>query len=320
MRRAADIAAGEPAPSTSATLTYRSVEIDGIDIFYREAGPEGAPVVLLLHGYPSSSRMFETLMPLLADHYRVIAPDYPGFGHSGAPPADGFNYSFGRLAEVMESFTHCLGLRSYILFVQDYGGPIGFRLALAGPDRVKGIIVQNAVVSEDGLGPAWEVRKAFWSDRAAMEEVVISEFVSLKGAKARHLGASPHPERYNPDSWTDEFAHLSRPGQREIQANLFWSYQTNVASYPSWQAWLGEARLPLLVLWGRYDPSFTVAGAFAYQRVAPQAEIHILDAGHFALDEQLDEIAGLVRAFLARQAPEGAGRWLGAASDLVERA
>jgi pimeloyl-ACP methyl ester carboxylesterase len=288
------------APSTCATQTYRSVEVEGLNIFYREAGAETAPTILLLHGYPSSSRMFESLMPLLADRYRLIAPDYPGFGHSDAPPHDGFAYSFDHLAEVVTAFTDRLGLTSYVIFVQDYGGPIGLRLALARPDRIKGLIVQNAVVSEDGLGPAWEIRKAFWSDRAAFEDVVISDFVSLKGAKTRHVGASPHPERYNPDSWVDEFAHLSRPGQREIQSDLFWSYQTNVASYPKWQAWLGEAALPILVVWGRYDPSFTVEGAYAYRRAAPQAEIHVLDAGHFALDEKLDEIAQLVGDFLGR--------------------
>ena len=289
-------------PSTSSSVTYRTVAIDGLKIFYRQAGPADAPTLLLLHGYPSSSRMFDSLMPLLADRYRLIAPDYPGFGQSDAPPADQFDYSFDHLAEIVDKFTVALGLESYVLYVQDYGGPIGFRLALAHPERVRGFIVQNAVASEDGLGPAWDIRKAYWRDRAAYEAKVIPGFTSLEGARVRHVGASPHPERYNPDAWLDEYALLSRPGQQAIQADLFWSYQTNVAAYPKWQAWLRQRQPPMLVVWGRYDPSFAVAGAMAYKKAAPGAEVHLLDAGHFALDEKLDEVAGLIRAFLARQA------------------
>jgi pimeloyl-ACP methyl ester carboxylesterase len=290
-------------PSTSASLTYHSIAIDGVNIFYREAGPADARTLLLLHGYPSSSRMFDTLMPLLADRYHLIAPDYPGFGQSDAPPADEFAYTFDHLGEVVVKFADVLGLKSYVLYIQDYGGPIGFRLAVAHPGRVKGIIVQNAVASEDGLGPAWEIRRAYWKDRAAYEDKVIPGFTSLEGAKSRHIGSSPHPERYNPDAWCDEYALLSRPGQEKIQADLFWSYQTNVAAYPKWQAWMRQHKPPMLVVWGGYDPSFAVAGALAYKREVPDAEVHILNAGHFALDEKLDEIAALIRGFLARQPP-----------------
>ena len=298
--------AGVALPSTSSSLTYRTVLIDGLNIFYRQAGPDDAPTLLLLHGYPSSSRMFDTLMPLLADRYRLIAPDYPGFGQSDAPPADQFDYSFDHLAQIVGKFTDALGLRSYVLYIQDYGGPIGFRLVLSQPERVKGFIVQNAVASEDGLGPAWDIRKAYWRDRAAYEAQVMPGFTSLEGARVRHIGASPHPERYNPDAWLDEYALLSRPGQQEIQADLFWSYQTNVAAYPKWQAWMRQRQPPMLVVWGRYDPSFAVAGATTYKKAVPGADLHILDAGHFALDEKLDEIAGLIRRFLARQpAPFG---------------
>jgi pimeloyl-ACP methyl ester carboxylesterase len=287
--------------STAATLAYRTVEVAGVNIFYREAGPRDAPVLLLLHGFPSSSRMFDTLMPLLADRYRVIAPDYPGFGHSDAPSPDAFAYSFDNLAKVVDGFVEALELRRYSLFLQDYGGPVGFRLMLAHPERVQAIIVQNAVAHEEGLGPLWESRKAYWRDRAAHEEAVMTAFTSLEVARGRHVGTSPHPERYNPDTWSDEYAALSRPGQRRIQADLFHDYQTNVAAYPAWQAWLRANKRPVLVVWGRYDSSFTVAGGKAYGRDAPHAEIHILDAGHFALDEKLDEIAALIRAFLARQ-------------------
>src|SRR3984957_5774500 len=226
-----------PGMTPFGATTYKTVIVKGVSIFYREAGPSKAPAILLLHGFPSSSRMFDTLMPLLADRYHLIAPDYPGFGRSDAPPADQFAYTFDHLGEIIGKFTEALGLQSYVLYIQDYGGPIGFRLALAHPERVKGFIVQNAVASEDGLGPAWDIRKAYWRDRAAYEAQVIPGFTSLDGARVRHVGASPHPERYNPDAWHDEFALLSRPGQQQIQADLFWSYQTNVAAYAKWQGW-----------------------------------------------------------------------------------
>ena len=289
-----------PLTSTAASTTYNHAQVNGIRVFYREAGPKGAPTLLLLHGFPSSSRMFDALIPLLADRYHVIAPDYPGFGQSDAPDAASFDYTFDHLAEIVDQFTRQLGLTSYVLFLQDYGGPIGFRLALAHPERVKAIIIQNAVAHEEGLGPLWEQRRAYWRDRAALEEKVISSFTSLQGARERHVGSSPHPEKYNPDTWTDEYAALMRPGQRRIQADLFYDYRTNVSSYPKWQTWLREHQPALLVLWGRYDPSFAVAGAAAYQRDVPDAEVHILDAGHFAMDEALDQIAPLVRSFLAK--------------------
>ncbi|MEA3264710.1 MAG: alpha/beta hydrolase [Pseudomonadota bacterium] len=291
------------APSTSASIAYRTVQVDGVDIFYREAGPKDAPTILLLHGYPSSSRMFATLIPLLADRYHVVAPDYPGFGESGTPPASTFTYTFDNLAKVMDGFTQAVGLKSYVLYQQDYGGPIGLRLAIAHPERVRAIIVQNAVAHDEGLGPGWEPRRAFWRDRAANEDKIVTPFVSLAGAKARHVGSSPHPERYDPEQWRGEYALLSRPGQRRIQSDLFFDYRTNVAAYPQWQAWLRAHRPPLLVLWGKYDPSFAVAGAHAYKRDVPEAEVHVLDAGHFALDEKVDEIAALIRSFLGRIDP-----------------
>jgi pimeloyl-ACP methyl ester carboxylesterase len=245
--------------------------------------------------------MFDTLIPLLADRYHIVAPDYPGFGHSDAPPRSTFAYTFDNLAEVIGALTRKLELSSYVLYLQDYGGPIGFRLALAHPEKVRAIVIQNAVAHEEGLGPAWDLRRAFWKGRTEYESRVIPGFTSLAGARERHVGSSPHPERYNPDTWTDEFASLSRPGMTGIQADLFYDYQTNVASYPKWQAWMREHKPPMLVVWGRYDPSFTVAGAGAYERDVPAAEIYLLDAGHFALDEKVDEIASLIRTFLAKQ-------------------
>ncbi|MGO9421619.1 alpha/beta fold hydrolase [Roseiarcus sp.] len=298
---AAGAAKAQPVASDSSTTTYRFVTVDGLKIFYREAGPKNAPTILMLHGYPSSSRMFATLIPLLADRYHLVAPDYPGFGESDAPPPSEFAYTFDHLAKVVDDFTNVVGLREYVLCQQDYGGPIGMRLAVAHSDRVRAIIVQNAVAHVEGLGPAWDIRKAFWKDRAAYEDKVIPGFTSLEGAKIRHLGSSPHPERYDPETWEREAALLSRPGQPQIQSDLFFDYQTNVAAYPSWQAWLKDRRPPLLVLWGKYDPSFALAGAEAYRRDVPDAEVHILDAGHFALDEKVDEAAALIREFLAKR-------------------
>ena len=302
---AATFIAGHAAPaaaleSTSASTAYHRITVDGTGIFYREAGPKDAPTILLLHGYPSSSRMFATLIPLLANKYHLVAPDYPGFGESDAPPASQFQYTFDHLAKVVDEFTQAIGLRDYVLYQQDYGGPIGMRLAVAHPERVRAIIVQNAVAHEDGLGPAWDIRRAFWRDRAAYEEKIIPGFTSLEGAKVRHLGSSPHPERYDPEAWEWEAAHLSMPGQRQIQSDLFYSYQTNVAAYPFWQEWLKRHHPSLLVLWGKYDPSFALPEAEAYQRDVPDAEIHILDAGHFALDEKVDEAAALIHGFLAK--------------------
>ena len=297
----ASAAEAQSVASDSSTTTYHTISVDGLRIFYREAGPKDAPTILLLHGYPSSSRMFATLIPLLADRYHLVAPDYPGFGESDAPATSVFAYTFDHLAKVVADFTQVVGLRDYVLYQQDYGGPIGMRLAVAHPERVRAIIVQNAVAHEDGLGPAWDVRRAFWKDRAAYEDKVIPGFMSLEGAKARHIGSSPHLERYDPETWELEAALLSRAGQRQIQSDLFFDYQTNVAAYPSWQAWFRDHRPPLLVLWGKYDPSFALTEAEAHQRDVPDAEVHILDAGHFALDEKVDEAATLIRDFLAKR-------------------
>jgi pimeloyl-ACP methyl ester carboxylesterase len=255
---------------------------------------------VLLHGFPSSSRMYAALIPLLADRYHLIAPDYLGFGHSEAPPPQAFAYTFDHLAQCIDGLLDGLGVHRYALFVQDYGGPVGFRLALARPERITALIVQNAVAHEEGLSALWGPRRAFWQDRAAHEETVRQNLLSLEATRQRHVGTSPHPERIDPDTWTDEHAFLSRPGMDRIQLELFYDYRTNVASYPRWQAYLRERQPPLLVVWGKYDPSFTVAGALAYGREVPEAEIHLLNAGHFALDEALGIIAALSRRFLQR--------------------
>lgn len=283
---------------TRANVRYRTVDVDGLEIFYREAGPRDAPAILLLHGFPSSSRMYETLLAPLADRFRLVAPDYPGFGHSAAPAPDEFAYTFDNLATVMMGLVDRLALDRFALFVQDYGGPVGFRIAQAQPHRIRAIVVQNAVAHEEGLGPLWETRKAFWADRPRHETALRTNLLSFEATRLRHVGRTPHPERYNPDAWHDEFAFLSSPGQIDIQTELFYDYRTNVERYPQWQHYLREHRPPMLVVWGKHDPSFTVEGAHAYRRDVPDAQIHILDAGHFALDEACDEIAGHTRRFL----------------------
>jgi pimeloyl-ACP methyl ester carboxylesterase len=288
--------------------TYRTVRAEGLSIFYREAGPADAPAILLLHGFPSSSRMWQPLLDRLAGPFRLIAPDYPGFGHSDAPSHTEFQYTFDQLAGVVGSFTQAVGLTSYTLVVQDYGGPVGFRLAVAHPERLDALVVQNAVAHEDGLGPLWKTRREFWADRGAHEAALRENFFSFAATRQRHLGTSPDVESYDPDLWTDEFAFLSRPGQQDIQTDLFYDYRTNVASYPAWQRWLREHRPPLLVIWGRYDSSFQVAEAKAYRRDVPDAEVHVLDAGHFALDEQPGQIADLTRGFLQRRPARRLGR------------
>jgi pimeloyl-ACP methyl ester carboxylesterase len=291
--------------SSRSSISYHAAEIDRLKIFYREAGPANAPTVLMLHGFPSSSRMWEPLLPLLADKYHLIAPDYPGFGNSRAPSPSNFEYTFDNLAKVTNQLATKLGITNYVLFLQDYGGPVGFRMALSNPERVRAIIIQNAVSHEHGLSPLWEARKKYWADPVHELENLKANFTSLEATRQRHIGSTPNPDRYDPDAWNDEYAFLSRPGQADIQATLFLDYRTNVASYPRWQKWLREVQPKMLVVWGKYDPSFSVAGATAYADDVPGAEIHILDAGHFALDEATDEIALLVRDFLERLNHQG---------------
>ncbi|WP_025596434.1 alpha/beta fold hydrolase [Burkholderia sp. WSM2230] len=288
--------------ATRSSFRYQTVKVDGVDIFYREAGPKDALTVLLLHGFPSSSRMYEPLMPFLAPELHLVAPDYPGFGNSEAPAPERYAYTFDNLARSIEQFTDALKLERYVLFMADYGGPVGFRLAMARPDRVMGIVIQNAVAHEEGLGPLWETRKAFWKDRARHEASLWANLASPDALKLRHVGTSPNQHRYDPDNWRDEEQFLARPGQAAIQTDLFYDYRTNLQSYPRWQAWLREHRPPMLVTWGKYDPSFAVPGAHAYQRDVPDAEVHVLEAGHFALEEASDEIAALTLGFARRLA------------------
>jgi pimeloyl-ACP methyl ester carboxylesterase len=289
-----------PLASTSATTTYHRVTVDGVSIFYREAGPKDAPAVVLLHGFPSSSREFDTLIPLLATRYHVVAPDFPGFGQSDAPSPAAYTYTFDHLAQTIGHLLEQSGIGRYSMYLHDYGAPVGFRMILAHDDRLQSLIVQNGNAYKEGLGPKWAHIAEYWANPGAHPEV-LTAFMSAEAATQRHTLGTSHPERYDPDSWTDEAAHLARPGQQEIQAALLYDYRTNVAAYPVWQAWLRQHKPATLVVWGANDPSFVAAGGRAYQRDLPDAEIHLLDAGHFALDEKTDDIAALMLDFLGRQ-------------------
>ena len=279
-------------------VAYRKVEVDGLSIFYREAGRKDAPTILLLHGLPSSSRMFEPLFARLSNRYHLVAPDYPGFGHSDWPDPRKFAYTFDHIASVTEHFTEALGLSKYTLYMQDYGGPVGFRLALAHPERVEALIVQDAVAHDTGLGPPWKTRREFWANREANDAALRKNLLSLETTRSRHVGNDPNVERHDPDLWTDEFAFLNQPGQADIQTDLFYDYRTNVTAYPTWQAGLRNTQPRLLVIWGKYEVSFDPSEPEAYRRDVPKAEVHIVDGGHFALDTAADEIAALVAGFV----------------------
>lgn len=291
------IANAEETPMKS-LVSYRTVKVDGLSIFYREAGRKDAPTLLLLHGLPSSSRMFEPLFSRLSDRYHLIAPDYPGFGHSDWPDPKKFAYTFDHLATVIEHFTEALGTSKYTLYMQDYGSPVGFRMVLAHPERVEALIVQDAVAHDTGLGANWKTRREYWADRAANEAALRVNLLSLAAARARHVGNDPDVERHDPDLWTDEFYFLNQPRQADIQSDLFYDYRTNVTAYPTWQAWMRKTQPRLLVIWGKYELSFDPSEPESYRRDVPKAEIHSVDGGHFALDTAADEIARLVAAFV----------------------
>ena len=282
-------------------VLYRTVKVDGLSIFYREAGPNDAPTILLLHGLPSSSRMFQPLLTRLSDSYHLVAPDYPGFGHSDWPDPKEFPYTFDHIATVIEDFAQTLGLSRYTLYMQDYGGPVGFRMALAHPERVQALIVQDAVAHNEGLGANWATRRTFWADRKANEEALRKNLLSMAATKTRHVGDDPDVELYDPDLWNDEYAFLNSPGQAQIQSDLFYDYRTNVENYQKWQAWMQKTQPGLLVIWGKHDLSFDPGEPERYRKDVPKAQVHVLDAGHFALDTKADEIAALVRQFMKTQ-------------------
>jgi pimeloyl-ACP methyl ester carboxylesterase len=284
-------------------VAHRSVKIDGLDIFYREAGPKDAPTVLLLHGFPTSSHMFRNLIPALADELRLVAPDYPGFGQSFAPSVDQFAYTFDKLADVVEKLTEKVGLKSYTLYVQDYGAPVGYRLAVKHPERVTGLVVQNGNAYEEGLdNDFWKPLKAYWKDRTGQNAEALRDFLTLEGTKWQYTHGVRNVEAISPDTWTIDQALLDRPGNKDIQLALFYDYRTNSPLYPAWQAYFRKHQPPTLVVWGKNDKIFPAEGAHPYKRDLKNIEFHLLDTGHFALEEDGERIAGLLRDFLRKNA------------------
>jgi pimeloyl-ACP methyl ester carboxylesterase len=286
----------------TAKVAHRTVKVSDLNVFYREAGPKDAPAVLMLHGFPTSSQMFRNLIPALADGYRVLAPDYPGFGHSSMPPRDEFAYTFDNLAGVVEEFTELLGLSKYALYVQDYGAPVGFRLASRHPDRVTAIVVQNGNAYDEGLdNDFWKPLKAYWLEPASREKRdALRGFLTAEATRWQYTHGVPHPEFVSPDAWTTDQYLLDRKGNDEIQLDLFLSYGSNPPLYPRCQEYFRKYQPPVLIAWGGNDQIFPAAGAEPYKRDLKTLEFHLLDAGHFALESDGDLIARLMRDFLGR--------------------
>ncbi|MFL6073800.1 MAG: alpha/beta fold hydrolase [Mycobacteriales bacterium] len=283
---------------------HRCATVRGRQLFYREAGPTGAPAVVLLHGFPTSSFMFRGLIPLLADRYHVIAPDHLGFGLSDAPPADEFEYTFDALADLTGALLDQLGITRYALYVQDYGAPVGWRLALADPAAVTAIISQNGNGYEAGfVAEFWEPVREFWQDRNPRTEAAVRQALTLEAIRWQYLHGVPDESVVSPDTWHHDHALVSRPGNDLIQLRLFADYATNLPLYPKLHAYLRDSRVPVLAVWGRNDEIFGPAGALAFADDAPGAEIHLLDGGHFLLESHLDAVAGHLRDFLGRALP-----------------
>jgi pimeloyl-ACP methyl ester carboxylesterase len=282
------------------TVAYRHAVVDGIKIFYREAGRADAPALLLLHGFPTSSHMFRDLMPLLADRYRVVAPDLPGFGFSDAPDADSFTYSFDNLAERIDLFTDTVGLKRYAIYVFDYGAPVGFRLALAHPDRITAIISQNGNAYLEGLSQGWNPIQAYWKEPTSENRFLLRSFLTPETTRWQYVHGVRDEGLVAPESYTLDAALLARPGNDEIQLDLFLDYAGNVALYPKFQEYFRKHQPPLLVVWGRNDPFFLPPGAEAFRRDNPNAEVQFFDTGHFALETHVAEIAAAIHAFLAK--------------------
>jgi pimeloyl-ACP methyl ester carboxylesterase len=283
-------------------VCHRTVKIGDLDIFYREAGPKDAPVVLLLHGFPTSSQMYRNLIPALADEYRVIAPDYPGYGHSSMPSRDKFAYTFDNLAKAIEQFTEKLELKSFALYVQDYGAPVGYRLAVAHPERITAIVVQNGNAYEEGLdNDFWKPIKAYWKDPSSKEKRDALRFVvKYDATKWQYTHGVKNPELVSPDGPAHDQFLLDRPGNEEIQMDLMLDYGSNPLLYPKWQEYFREHQPPMLIAWGKNDRVFPAAGAEPYKRDLKTLHFHLLDAGHFALETNGDEIAKLMREFLGK--------------------
>jgi pimeloyl-ACP methyl ester carboxylesterase len=301
------VTAGETS-NEAVEIHYRSVTVEGLRIFYREAGSRNAPTVLLLHGFPSSSFMFRNLIPNLARDFHVIAPDYPGFGQSDSPSRGEFAYTFESLSRVIEAFTEEVGLERFAMYIQDYGAPIGLRLALRHPRKITALIVQNGNAYEEGLSSGWDPLKAFWREPTAENRERIRGWLTADGIRDQYVAGVPAPvaRRMSPDTWTLDWALLQRPGNIDVQLELFADYRHNVDLYPQIQKTLRTQSYPTLIVWGRHDPFFTRAGAEAFRRDLPKAELHFFESGHFALETHYLEIGERMREFLERSVREPA--------------
>lgn len=289
------------AANNLSTVRQGFEKVDGLDIFFREAGNPSNPAIVLLHGFPSSSHMYREVLRGLADHYYLIAPDYPGFGNSSYPSAEVFTYSFDNLARVMDKFITQRGLKQYSLMIQDYGAPIGFRIATAHPERVQSIITQNGNAYKEGISPAgWGPVLEYWKTKTpALEQTIIENVFSYEGMKWQYTHGTRQPELISPDNWNLDYAKISREGQHRVQLNLFYDYQNNLKLYPQWQQYLRDNQPPVLVVWGKNDAFFPVPGAEGYKRDVKDIDYNILDTGHFALEEEHEIIISKMRNFLS---------------------
>ncbi|MGL4398872.1 MAG: alpha/beta fold hydrolase [Luteolibacter sp.] len=294
--------AAEPKTSALAHSTmHKTIKVDGLDIFYREAGPADAPVLLLLHGFPTSSHMFRNLIPALSDRYHVIAPDYPGYGQSSMPSVSEFKYTFDNLANVVEAFTEKLSLKSYSLYLMDYGAPVGFRLAAKHPERVKSLIIQNGNAYDEGLREFWAPFKTYWNDSSDTNAEALRKLLTLEATRWQYTHGTRQVEAISPDNWLVDQTLLDRPGNKEIQMALFTSYGSNPPLYPKWQEYFRKHQPPTLIVWGKNDIIFPADGAEPYRRDLKNLEFHLIDTGHFALEEEGGKISTLIRGFLAKQ-------------------
>ena len=288
---------------TMPRVSFRTVKIDGLDIFYREAGPVNAPHVLLLHGFPTSSHMYRNLIPQLAQKYHVIAPDYPGFGNSSAPSVTDFEYTFDHLAKIIEQFTQKLSLNQYSLYVMDYGAPVGYRLAAANPEKIQSITVQNGNAYEEGLREFWKPIKAYWQNKTKANADALRGLLTIDATRWQYTQGTRDIQSISPDNWHVDQRLLDRKGNQEIQLALFYSYGSNVPLYPQWQQYFRTHQPPMLIVWGQNDPIFPAEGAHPYKRDLKNLEFHLLDTGHFALEEDGQRIGKLMLAFLNKNVP-----------------
>jgi pimeloyl-ACP methyl ester carboxylesterase len=281
--------------------SYKNATVDGYNVFYREAGPKDSPTILLLHGFPTSSHMFRELIPALADHYHVVAPDLPGFGFSDAPDRKRFSYTFEQLAKIIDHFTQIIGLERYAIYVFDYGAPVGLRLALAHPERITAIISQNGNAYEEGLSQGWSPIEKYWKDPTPGNRAALRDFLTPDATRSQYLYGVQDETRVAPEAYTLDSALLARPGNDEIQLDLFLDYASNVALYPKFQEYFRTKQPPLLAVWGKSDPFFLPPGAEAFKRDIPSAEVRFYDTGHFALETHAEEIAHAIQDSLVRK-------------------